>query len=355
MKTRLRYTLLLLALSVAWAAFSLAGPFLLAMLGDHRPAEQGGRFVLSLYTGIFHLQKAPQTLAAPWFAEGLLFAALGALVTIVLVMLLDRRGDATRALRWSLRTIPCLIAWSCGVAILIGLIEWLGTGSWVGDLSAVIVYGYLLALPFIFLRDDVIARDRPPHFWLPRWPGLPTIVLSIAAFAAWYGIAIAIASSMIPSLVAPKAVSWLLGPLIALLIWILGLVLTASVLPSWKHRWKWTQLDAGFRSPGLLARARTLAALDLQLMWISLWLFVPVLLWVAAAIDSLVAYVESVQRLHLAHPPSYLPALVNVSHFAVSYWWIALLATYVPVYCWMLLAPRARALHLAESSGEPAP
>ncbi len=89
-------------------------------------------------------------------------------------------------------------------------------------------------------------------------------------------------------------------------------------------------------------------------MWISVWLFIPVMLWVAAAIDFSVSHVEQVQRLHPTNPPFYLPALVNASHFAVSYWWMTLLLTYVPVHCWMLLAPRARAIHLVESMGNPA-
>ena len=70
LKTRLRLVLLVVVLSVLWAALSLAGPFLLATLADHRATASG------LYAGIFHLKEAPQTLAAPWFAEGLVFAAV---------------------------------------------------------------------------------------------------------------------------------------------------------------------------------------------------------------------------------------------------------------------------------------
>lgn len=352
LKPRLRLVPLVVALSVLWAALSLAGPFLLATFSDHRSTE-GGRFILSQYTGIFHLQKAPQTLAAPWFAEGLLFAAVGSLATILLVMLLDRQGHALRALRWSLRTIPCLIAWTCGAAILAGLIDWFGPNGWISnDVIATLAFGYVLTLPFISLRSDVIARDRPPLFWLPGWPGLPAVVLSVVAFAAWYGAALLLDDMV--SLAAPKALlRWLELPLV-LAIWVFGLMLAAYVLSAWRHRWRWSQLTTGFDRPTLLARTRALAALDLQLMWISVWLFVPVMLWVAAAIDFIVTYVESVQRLRLTNPPSYLPALVNVSHFAVSYWWIALLLTYAPIYCWMLLAPKARAIHLVESAEDPA-
>ena len=352
LKTRLRIVLLAVALSVLWAALSLAGPFLLATLSDHRPNE-GGRFILSQYTGIFHLQKAPQTLAAPWFAEGLLFAAVGSLATILLVMLLDRQGHSTRALRWSLRTIPCLIAWTCGAAIVAGLLDWLGPNDGISNnVIATLAFGYVLTLPFIFLRSDVIARDRPPLFWLPGWPGLPAVVLSIVAFVAWYGAAILLDD--IVSLAAPKALLWWLELPLGLAIWVFGLMLAAYVMPAWRHRWRWSQLASGFDWPTLLARTRALVALDLQLIWISVWLFVPVMLWVAAAIDFTASYLEQVQRLHPTNPPFYLPALVNASKFAVSYWWITFLLTYVPVYCWMLLAPRARAIHLVELTEDPA-
>lgn len=353
LKTHLRLVLLMVALGVLWAALSLAGPFLLATFSDHRSTE-GGRFILSMYAGIFHLKEAPQTLAAPWFAEGLLFAAVGSLVTILLVMLLDRQGRALRALRWSLRTIPCLIAWTCGAAILAGLIDWLGPNGWISnDVIATLAFGYVLALPFIFLRSDVIARDRPPLFWLPGWPGLPAVVLSIVAFVAWYGAAILLDD--VVSLAAPKALLWWLELSLGLAIWVFGLMLAAYVLPAWRHRWRWPQLASGFDWPTLLARTRALAALDLQLMWISVWLCVPVMLWVAAAIDFTASYLEQVQRLHPPNSPFYLPALVNASKFAVSYWWITLLLTYGPVYCWMLLAPRARVIHLVESAREAAP
>jgi hypothetical protein len=340
--------LLWVGLSVVWAAFAMAGPFLLA---THTNGQSFHREILEFYAQLFHLQKPPETLAAPWFTEGLLAAALGTLIVALSVVWLDRKGCSTRAVLWSVRTIPCLLAWTLVAAIPIALIVDLGRADWTSGIAFGIAFVYFLTLPFLFMRSDVIARDRPPLFWLPQWPGLPAVVLAVLAVAIGFGSDRLLPEVDVPQL--PKALLWSLAIATCLASWILGLMLYAYALRSWLHHWRWSQLVPGFRLAELLARARVLAALDLQLFWLCLWLFFPLLLWVLATIDYSASYLEPIakaQWLH-SHQLSFpLSVLVSASRFSVSYWWMILMATYAVITCWMLLTIRARATHLAEAT-----
>jgi len=341
-----------IGLSAVWATFALAGPFLLA---THTDGHIFDHEILDFYVTLFHLHEPPWTLAAPWFAEGLLAAALSTLIVALLSLWLDRKECATRALLWSLGTIPCLLAWTLFAAIPIALIVDLSRADWASGVAFGIAFAYFLALPFLFMRPDVIARDRPPLFWLPQWPGLPAVVLAVAAVAIWFG-----GDRLLPEVDVSqlsKALLWLLAIATGLAAWIVGLMLYAYVLRSWLHRWRWSQLAPGFRLAELLARARVLVALDLQLFWLSLWLFFPFLLWVLATIDFGTSYLEPIakaQWLHSHHYSFPISALVSVSRFSVSYWWLVLALSYTVVCCWMLLTTRARALHLAEATEDSA-
>jgi hypothetical protein len=344
--------LLLVGLSVLWAAFFLAGAFLLAT-HTNNPLAHGE--VMDMFKGWFHLQDPPQTLAAPWFAEGLLAAALSTLVIARSVLWLDRRRCSTRALLWSLRTIPCLLAWTLVAGTSMALIVDLGSANWTSGVAFGIAIAYFLTLPFLFMRSDVIALDRPPSFWLPRWPGLPTVVLAIVAVTIWFG-----GGSLLPDVdlrQLPKALLWFLALAAGLVAWILGLMLYAYVLRSWLHRLRWSELAAGFRPTELLARARVLAALDLQLLWMSVWLLLPLLLWVPATLELSASYLEPIakaQYRHSGHLSFPVSGLVDVSRFAVSYWWMILMVMCAVVSCWLLLTTRARALHLAEATEDSA-
>ena len=227
-KARLRSILLWVALSVLWAAFALAGPFLLATMSDHRSTSYG-KAILRDYVSIFRLHEAPQTLAAPWFTEGLLFAALGTLAVILITMLLDRQAYSTRALRWCVGTIPCLFAWSCGVVFCTWLASRLPQDN---DLGMWVVMGlWFIATPFFSFRRDVIACDRPPLFWLPGWPGTPAIALFVIAVAAWLGADFLPTGLDSPTI--PKTLSWTWAIVSSLMSWALGLMLMSYVLLSW--------------------------------------------------------------------------------------------------------------------------
>jgi len=135
--------------------------------------------------------------------------------------------------------------------------------------------------------------------------------------------------------------------------WILGLMLYAYVLRSWLHCWRWSQLVPSFRLAELLTRARVLAALDLQLLWLSLWVFFPLTLWVPATIEFGTSSLEPIAKAQWLHSHQFffpISTLVSVSRFAESYWWMILISTYAVASCWMLLTIRARALHLAEAT-----
>ena len=340
-----------IGLSILWAAFALTGPFVLAMHTGNTPAHSE---VLEAYTELFQLQTPPRTLAAPWFAEGLLAAALGTLIVALSTLWLDRRGCSTRAVLWSLRTIPCLLAWTLAAAIPIALIVGLGRTDWTSGVAFGLAFAYFLALPFLSMRSDVIARDHPPLFWLPRWPGLPAVVIAVVAVAIWFG-----GDRLLPEVDAsnlPKALLWLFAIALGLAAWILGLMLYVYVLQSWLHRWRWSQFASGFRLGELLARARVLAALDLQLLWLSLWVFFPLTLWVPATIELGTSSLEPIAKAQWlnSHQFSFpISMLVSVSRFAESYWWMMLISTYAIASCWMLLTIRARALHLAEATEDP--
>jgi hypothetical protein len=181
MKTRLQSTLLLTSISVLWAALSIGGIFLLATRSSLRSTADG-KNILQGYASILHLRETPQTLAAPWFAEILLVAALGTLAVILISALLDRQGHSTRAVRWSLRTIPCLFAWLGITALCVGLAAALGLQDYLG----LLIPATWILSPFVYLRTSAISLDRPPLFWLPGWPGIAAIAISVVAIGAVY-------------------------------------------------------------------------------------------------------------------------------------------------------------------------
>ena len=340
--------MLLVGVSVLWAAFFMAGAFLLAMHTDNPSAHSEA---LDTLTGLFRLQRPPQSLAAPWFAEGLLAAALSTLVIALAALWLDRKGCSTRALLWSVRTIPCLLAWTLVAGIPIAVIVDLGRAEWTSGVAFGIAIAYFLTLPFLFMRSDMIARDRPPLVWLPQWPGLPAVVLAIVAVAIGIGGDRLLPDVEIQQL--PKALLWLLAIAASLVAWILGLMLYAYALRSWLHRWRWSQLAPGIRPAELLARARVLAALDLQLLWMSIWLLLPLMLWLPATIELSASYLEPIAKAQLLQFHRYsfpMSVLVSVSRFLLSYWWMIFMLTGAVVSYWILLTARARALHLAEAT-----
>lgn len=307
-------------------------------------------FLSAFFVHVFALHEPPRTLFAPWFAETLLFGGGGTLLVGLLTLLLDRGPHSTRALRWSIRTIPCLIAWTCIAAVLIWLASKLPSpgDAWASPL----LLAAALALPvFICLRPDALAGDRPPRFWLPRWPGIPAIAIAMIAAVFWYAADLMPTGLDDPAI--PKIVSWPWTALYSLLALCLGLMLVAYALSAWMRRWRWSQLAEGFHAPKLFAGARVLAALGLQFGWVSLLLFFPLIFITEASVDASAAYLEhAVTPIH-GDLPSYLRILIAVSRFTVSYWWFCVGALMMILPYWIQIASMGRAMHLMEASEGP--
>jgi hypothetical protein len=341
--TRLRSTLLLVVLSVLWIALAIGGPVLLVIHANAGTTD-GGKSLLQGYVTILHLHDVPKSLAAPWFAEVLLIAALGTPTIILFTLLLDPQGYSTRALRWSLRTLPCLLAWLCATLICAWLMIALGSDQYLGLLIPLT----WIASPFLYLRTDAISRDRPPPFWLPDWPGTPAVAIGVVAIAAVYGTDLLVWE--ISQLAIPKVLSWALVILLGLSSLVFEMVVTAYVLLAWKHRWQWSQLAPGFRCATLAPYARVIAAVDLQLGWIAALLLIPLLLGAPGVFNFIGSHIDQGLQSPAPNAPFYAAALTGLSRFFVSYGWFMVMVAYGTLRYWIPFTSEARSLHFAEAT-----
>jgi hypothetical protein len=344
-KQRLWFLLVPSVIASAWMAFALGSGFLL-----RRTSQVPGRMAspepFAFIVDVFHLHEPPTTLLAPWFAEGVLLAGTGTLLIGLLSLVLDRDLHSARALRWSLRTLPCLIAWLFIGCVLAWIAGKLPSPS---DAWAIAIFATVLVTPaFICLRPDAVAKDRPAYFWLPRWPGLPAIVLAMLAVVFWYG-AQWLPTELDTSSI-PKVLLWPAAVLYSLLALVLSLMVVAYAISAWLHRWRWSQLAGGFQAPRLLAGARVLAALGLQFGWISLLLFFPTPFLIEAVINSSAAYLEHAATPLPGHPPAHLSLLIAISRFTISYWWLCIGIAMGSLSYWMPFASMGRAIHLMDTS-----
>ena len=165
-----------------------------------------------------------------------------------------------------------MIAWLSVTAIGAWLAFAVGLQEYVG----LLIPATWILSPFVYLQTSAITRDRPLLFWLPGWPGIAAIVVSITAMAVVYGTDIVL--WQVGKLAIPEGLSWTLAIVLGLLTLVVEMFLTAYALLAWRHRWRWSQLAGEFRFARLAPCARVLAAVDLQLAWIAALLFVPLLL-----------------------------------------------------------------------------
>ncbi|HEY2344744.1 MAG TPA: hypothetical protein VGH80_02550 [Xanthomonadaceae bacterium] len=342
---RLRSVLLWVSLAVLWTAAWLAGTFLLATSHD-ASAQGAGQMFQDTIARSFGLRGLPPTLMAPWFANILAIVALVTLAVVAVATLLDRAGHAPRALRWSLRTLPCLAAW---IAVLVAC-AWLTSFTPLAEYAGAFLLVAWIVFPFVFLRPDVIAADRPPLLWWPAWPGLPAIAATLLALAAFCGIHYLLMQLVDHAL--PPHPSWALQMPVGLVEWAAELALTVFALSTWQNRWNWVELGKGMPVANLGTGMRVLLAFELRWFWLTLLLFYPVVLGLPVVIDTASTYLQHAPGLQASSPPdgrSLLGLAVKFADFFTAYWWLATLVVGGALQYWWQFAAKARTLYLAEA------
>ena len=116
-------------------------------------------------------------------------------------------------------------------------------------------------------------------------------------------------------------------------------------------RWKLSRIRASLFVRRLLPPARVIGALELQSYWLMILLVVPLALGFAATLDLATAYTEPFTHVAAAQLPFHQRALLQVTRFLISRWWMGALLTVPPVCWWLAWNARARAMHLAQAGG----
>jgi len=258
-------------------------------------------------------------LIAPWFAELLAPVALATLAMVAAGWLLDPAGHASRALRWSLRTLPCLMAW---LAISVACMLLASLTPLAHSVDIFLIPVALVMWPFVFLRPDVVRNDRPPLFWWPAWPGLAAVAASILALvvAAGFDKLVEYALDRIPA----AWPSWTVVLPVGLITWATFLALTVFALSTSQHRWSWTKAGEGASAPRLLSGMRVLSAFDLQWLLLSLLLFYAAMSCLPVVIDAATSHLQQVTHSQVSRNPptpgSGELLVVRAADFFVAYW-----------------------------------
>jgi len=339
---------LLLILAALWPALWLFVPYGLSPDGER---GFGAGLVDDAYRGFFrvflHVPHAT-TLEHP---AALLAASVFVItvVAIVLVRLLIRRLDplvhSLSALRWSARTIPCMVVWCCGLLAALGATAiwmsvssgWLDNVVWVVTM-VVVVLCFLAPIP-LCLRRDIVNRDRPPAFWMPRWPGGGVIVVTAVLLALWLSIGAAEKWFEFGSMKAP---AWTIA-LEEIASWLIGLVLMSALLVAWQRGWGPARLfsNRAVWADGL--RLRTLAAVHLRIDGVLALLLVPPILILACYMIYIAPQIEQWFRMHPGPKLGLFHGSVNTIRFVVSFWWLS-----GGLFAWLYWTPAARASYLVD-------
>jgi len=332
-------------LAAAWTGLTLGGVLLLNR-ETATLSREGSGLLRGLFLDLFHLRTMPTTLAAPWFFEALGVAAGGTLVVRGFSSWLDPASYAADALRWSFRTLPCLLLWAAiALAVALPLAHFDAPGA----LFVLELLAYL-ALPFVCLREVIASRERPPFFWGPRWPGFPAVVFAVLALTAAEALP-GLAASVAGWVPLPPSLDWILIVVASLPAVVLSWMTIATAVLSWLGRWKLSRIRASLFVRPLLPPARVIGALELQSYWLMILLVVPLALGFAATLDLATAYTEPFTHVAAAQLPFHQRALLQVTRFLISWWWMGALLTVPPVCWWLAWNARARAMHLAQAGG----
>lgn len=252
------------------------------------------------------------------------------------IRLLDPKAMTLNALQWTIRTASCAVAWFTGMAACAGIalsVEgWLQAGSWLLFATG------LFLMPFLCLRSDIVASERPPWIWGPRWPGGFAVVLLLIS-------ALASALFTVPAAMASEIETTSTRILIVILIelggWVTGLVLTALAMGAWLSHLSWRDSSRAWRGYIRYRYLAPLAAADLSIAW----LFIAVMLAPALSIALHMIYVAPEVEGHLRalkQPvPGILRGLWATARWVGEWWWLVLM---VPL-AWFSLAWSARIVH----------
>lgn len=273
----------------------------------------------------------------PFFAAALIATIVSAAL-LVLIAKLDPARTSLEALRWCVRTLPCmLILW-----IVFGAAAWLAsslqtTGQW-GWLAWIPVCVCVALVPFLCLRSDMVATAHPALWWRPQWPGCAALVVTIAVllFLSATGLAVQMLYGQV------SFPGDALVMLCDLATWVAGLYLSAIAIGFWLRRAAWRERKVVVHAFASRATILALATCDLRLLWLFLaWVVPPVLLTAVNQIfvDPQVAY--ALETGPGAAPP-YLRGWRVGADAVVEWWWVA---TVVPSL-WISIAAYARAVWL---------
>lgn len=258
-----------------------------------------------------------------------------------LIAKLDVERFSAQALRWVLRTLPCMSFLLVVFACSIGLAALLGQLSEAAGWLALLLPASCLGLvPYICLRGDVIASERPPLLWTPRWPGITASLLTVLALVL--SAAFTVIDELILSAAQAVGAAWLWF-FAAVAGWIAGLYIAGFALGHWLENAPWhRRLEILRRYCGRDA-VLAMAACDLRLLWLEMFIAGPPVL--AAAFDLMFVAPTSQQALATHHQtiPTHLSLWWICAHWFVSWWWVCLL---LPLL-WIGLAARARTLWLS--------
>lgn len=194
---------------------------------------------------------------------------------------------------------------------------------------------YSLTLPFFCLRPDIIALDRPPRCWWPRWPGSVAVALLLAYVSG---------KLILEAGIAIFAGLLYMSPLIRLFLWMLswliGFFLLMPFLIAWQRLSRWRDFPSEIRIHWSADRLRRVIAADLWLNTTVLMLLAPPL--IISSVFSIHVLPQTEDMLRYQTLPLPLQTTISISRQVVSdWWWFG-----VPLLFWFSKVAQARALEL---------
>ena len=330
----------LLALSLWCSAWLALAP---TLLHRYRDAFFGnGLTPSSVMQGPLALLKA--SFGMDIFDVGVAIVVIGFVLLLVVLTVLewlawrcrfDPADLTVTSLRWTLRAVPTVIAWSFAGVVLIGIAVKLAQP--LDTIAGLVVIGTAGAiawsiLPFISLNRDELQRDVPGWFWRPAWPGWQAVVAGLALFIVTVGL-----NWFTSDFLGEDSLPLSVTTVIDLAVFVVTLWPSSAFLYLWINR-------TGFSNVAGQAHRvfswRTLAALFLIDARVTVWFLLGAGVPILVSALLLIFVIPQVQEFNRATGEMFswpMSLAIQVSAFFRDYWW-----AFAPSLLALLFSARGR-------------